>query len=235
MMQPSTSQSVLRHKLVRRGVIFSTACLATVLPIYTSSVSAAFKDSPKAIVDEAWQIVNREYVDGTFNKTNWQKTRMELLRRNYSNRLEAYAAIRATLKKLGDPYTRFLDPTQFQSLNSQTSGEMSGVGIRLEANPRTKQLVVAEAIENSPASKAGIKTGDTIVAIDGKSTKNMTLENAIGLIRGEIGKSITLKIGRGNANSFDIALTRAQIEVSSVFSTVKQEGKLKVGYIRLRI
>jgi carboxyl-terminal processing protease len=233
MMHPSKFQSVLRHQLVRRGAIFTSACLATVVPIYTSSVSAAFKDSPKAIVDEAWQIVNREYVDGTFNKLNWQKTRIDLLKRNYSNRQEAYTAIRATLKKLGDPYTRFMDPTQFQSLNNQTSGEMSGVGIRLEANPRTKQLVVAEAIENSPASKAGIKTGDTIVAIDGKPTKNMTLENAISLIRGEIGKSITLKIGRGNASPFDIALTRAQIEVSSVFSAVKQEGKLKVGYIRL--
>ncbi len=233
MMQPSTVPSVLRHKLVRRGAIFTTTCLATMLPIYSSSVLAAFKDSPKAIVDEAWQIVNREYVDGTFNKLNWQKTRMELLKRNYSNRQEAYVAIRATLKKLGDPYTRFMDPTQFQSLNNQTSGEMSGVGIRLEANPRTQQLVVAEAIENSPASKAGIKTGDTIVAIDGKPTKNMSLESAIGLIRGEIGKSITLKIARGSANPFDVPLTRAQIEVSSVFSAVKQEGKLKVGYIRL--
>jgi carboxyl-terminal processing protease len=233
MMQPSTFQTVLRHKLVRRGAIFTSACLATCLPIYSSSVLAAFKDSPKATVDEAWQIVNREYVDGTFNKLNWQKIRMELLKRNYSNRQEAYVAIRATLKKLGDPYTRFMDPTQFQSLNNQTSGEMSGVGIRLESNPRTQQLVVAEAIENSPASKAGIKTGDAIVAIDGKSTKNMTLENAISLIRGEIGKSITLKIGRGNASPFDLALTRAQIEVSSVFSAVKQEGKLKIGYIRL--
>ena len=213
--------------------MFTGACLTTLLPIFASSSLAAFKDSPKAIVDEAWQIVNREYVDGTFNRLDWQKTRMELLKRNYSNRQEAYVAIRSTLKKLGDPYTRFMDPQQFQSLNNQTSGEMSGVGIRLEANPRTQQLVVAEAIENSPAAKAGIKTGDVIVAIDGKSTKNMNLEGAISLIRGEIGKSITLKIARGTKSPFDIPLTRAQIEVSSVFSEAKQEGNLKVGYIRL--
>ena len=209
------------------------ACLATLLPISSTSTNAAFKDSPKAIVDEAWQIVNREYVDGTFNRLDWQKTRMELLKRNYGSRQEAYVAIRSTLRKLGDPYTRFMDPQQFQSLNNQTSGEMSGVGIRLEANPRTKQLTVAEAIENSPASKAGIKTGDVIVEIDGKSTKSMTLDGAISLIRGEIGKSITLKIARSGKSPFDIPLTRAQIEVSSVFSAVKQEGALKVGYIRL--
>jgi carboxyl-terminal processing protease len=213
--------------------MFAGAMLATLLPVAASSALAVSKDSPKAIVDEAWQIVNREYVDGTFNRLDWQRTRMELLKRNYRNRQEAYVAIRSTLKKLGDPYTRFMDPQQFQSLNNQTSGEMSGVGIKLEANPRTQQLVVAEAIENSPAAKAGIKAGDIIVAIDGKSTKNMNLEGAISLIRGEIGKSITLKVARGSKTPFDIALTRAQIEVSSVFSEVKQEGQLKVGYIRL--
>ncbi len=225
--------SKFRSGLFLRGAMVTGACLATMLPIFATSVSAAFKDSPKAIVDEAWQIVNREYVDGTFNRLDWQKTRMELLKRNYSSRQEAYLAIRSTLKKLGDPYTRFMEPTQFQSLNNQTSGEMSGVGIRLEAHPRTQQLIVAEAIENSPASKAGIKAGDAILAIDGKSTKNMTLDSAISLIRGEIGKSITLQIARGSMSPFDIPLTRAQIEVASVFSSAKQEGKLKVGYIRL--
>jgi carboxyl-terminal processing protease len=233
MTQPSTLRSVWQHKLVLQGAMFAGAMLATLLPVAASSALAVSKDSPKATVDEAWQIVNREYVDGTFNRLDWQKTRMELLKRNYRNRQEAYAAIRSTLKKLGDPYTRFMDPQQFQSLNNQTSGEMSGVGIKLEANPRTQQLVVAEAIENSPAAKAGIKAGDIIVAIDGKSTKNMNLEGAISLIRGEIGKSITLKIARGSKTPFDIALTRAQIEVASVFSEVKQEGQLKVGYIRL--
>jgi carboxyl-terminal processing protease len=227
----SIFRSVWHHQVLR-GAIFSGAIFATLLPIAASSVAAS-KDSPKAIVDEAWQIVNREYVDGTFNRLNWQKTRMELLNRKYSNRQEAYVAIRSTLKKLGDPYTRFMDPQQFQSLNNQTSGEMSGVGIKLEANPRNQQLVVAEAIENSPASKAGIKAGDAIVAIDGKSTKNMTLDGAISLIRGEIGKSITLQIARGSMSPFNVALKRAQIEVASVFSQVKKEGRLKVGYIRL--
>lgn len=222
-----------QHQLALRGAMFTGAFLATLLPICASSAVASFKDSPKAVVDEAWQIVNREYVDGTFNRLDWQKTRMELLKRNYGNRQEAHIAIRSILRKLGDPYTRFMDPQQFQSLNNQTSGEMSGVGIKLEANPKTKQLIVAEAIDNSPASKAGIKAGDAIVAIDGKSTQNMTLDGAISLIRGEIGKSITLKIARGGKLPYDIPLTRAQIEVASVFSELKQEGKLKIGYIRL--
>ena len=174
MNRPSTFRSVWQHQVLR-GAMFTGAICATLLPLAASSIAAS-KDSPKALVDEAWQIVNREYVDGTFNRLDWQKTRMELLKRNYKNRQEAYVAIRSTLKKLGDPYTRFMDPQQFQSLNNQTSGEMSGVGIKLEANPRTQQLVVAEAIENSPAFKAGIKAGDALVAI---ARKLLCVANAV--------------------------------------------------------
>ena len=60
MMQPSTRRPIWKHKLVLRAAMFTGACLTTLLPIFSSSVLAAFKDSPKAIVDEAWQIVNRE-------------------------------------------------------------------------------------------------------------------------------------------------------------------------------
>jgi carboxyl-terminal processing protease len=165
-------------KLVLCGAMFTGTCLATLLPIASSSAVTTFKDSPKAVVDQVWQIVNNEYVDGTFNHSDWQKTRTELLKHNYHNREEAYTAIRLALTKLGDRYTRFMNPAEFQSLNNQTSGEMSGVGIVIQANPSSRQIAVASTIENSPAAKAGIKAGDVIVAIDGKSTKNMTIDVA---------------------------------------------------------
>ncbi len=220
-------------KLVLCGAMFTGACLVTLLPIASSDAVTTFKDSPKAVVDEAWQIVNREYVDGTFNHSDWQKIRTELLKRNYHNSKEAYTAIRSSLAKLGDRYTRFMNPEEFQSLNNQTSGEMSGVGIVIEANSRSRQIIIARTIKDSPAAKAGIQSGDIIVGIDGKSTNNMNLDGAINLIHGETGKSLTIKIARGNMKPFNVALTRTKIEVTSVFSTVKQEGALKVGYIRL--
>ena len=213
--------------------MFAGAIAATLLPITVSSALATFKDSPKAVVDEVWQIVNREYVDGSFNHVDWQKTRVELLKRNYHNRNEAYTAIRSSLNKLGDRYTRFMNPEEFQSLTNQNSGEVSGVGIVIIGDPRTRKIVVTATLENSPAAKAGIKAGDVILAIDGKSTRNISPEGAVNLIRGENGKSLTVKIARSGMKPFDIPLTRAKIEVASVFSTVKQEGQLKVGYIRL--
>lgn len=215
------------------GAIATTATLSLLTPVAGRSVFAALQDSPKNVVDEVWQIVNEEYVDGTFNKVDWQATRQQLLSKNYATKEQAYAAIRAALKSLNDPYTRFLEPEQFQALTSQTAGELSGVGIRMEINEKTKSLQVVSPIENSPAANANLKPGDRIVAIDGKQTKGMNLEEASSLIRGEVGTSVTLRISRDGQAPFDVNLKRAQIELPAVHFTLKEEGQLRVGYINL--
>lgn len=111
------------------GAIATTATLSLFSPFECRSVRAELQDRPTVVVDEVWQIVNREYVDGTFNHVDWQATRQSLLSRNYTSREQAYTTIRAALKQLGDRYTRFLDPKQYQALTDDTSGELSGVGI----------------------------------------------------------------------------------------------------------
>jgi len=215
------------------GAIATTAALSLLVPNGGRTVLAALQDSPKSIVDEAWQIVNREYVDNSFNNVDWQATRQQLLSKNYTSKAQAYEAIRKALEPLSDPYTRFLDPEQFQALTSQTSGELSGVGIRMEVDDQTKIIKVVEPIENSPAFKAGIKAGDKILAIDGQPTQGMKIEEASAMIRGEVGTNVSLQLSREGKGVFDVTLTRAQIELPSVHSSVKQEGQIKVGYISL--
>ena len=216
------------------GAIATTATLFILGPIWCHSVRAALQDSPKAVVDEVWQLVNREYVDGTFNHVDWQATRRDLLSQQYTSRAQAYTAIRLALEKLGDPYTRFLDPKQYQALSDQTSGELSGVGIRMELNEKSKRLTVVEAIENSPAIKAGIKSGDQILAIDGKPTDGLKVEDAAKLIRGKANTPVSLRLAREGQSDFDVKLTRAQIEIATVRYNLKQEGNRRVGYISLR-
>ncbi|MBR8834014.1 MAG: S41 family peptidase [Stigonema ocellatum SAG 48.90 = DSM 106950] len=216
------------------GAIATTATFSVFGATWCRSVRAALQDSPKAIVDQVWQLVNREYVDGKFNQQDWQATRQSLLNQDYTNRDQAYNAIREALKKLGDPYTRFMDPKQYESLTNQTSGEVSGIGIRMEENEKTKRLTVVEAIENSPALKAGIRAGDQILAIDGKPTQQMKVEDASKLIRGKAGTIVTLRLGRNGQSAFDLKLTRASIEVPTVRYTLKQESNRRIGYIRLR-
>ncbi len=233
MKQSAKRYSPLRSAVIG-GAIATTAAVSVFGPVWCRSVRAALQDSPKAIVDQVWQLVNREYVDGSFNNQDWQTARKTLLSKNYTSREQAYVAVRQTLKRLGDPYTRFMDPQEYQALTSQTSGEVSGIGIRMEINQTTQLLTVVEALENSPALKAGIKQGDVILAIDGKSTKNMKIEDASELIRGKVGSSINLRLGRLTQRAFDVKLTRATIEVPTVNYTLRKEGNRQVGYIRLR-
>jgi carboxyl-terminal processing protease len=216
------------------GAMATTATISLFGQAWTRCVHAALQDSPKALVDQVWQLVNREYVDSKFNQQDWEATRQSLLSKDYTSNDQAYVAIREALQKLGDPYTRFMDPKQFTALTTQTSGEVSGIGIRMEVNEKTKRLTIVEAIENSPAVKAGVKSGDEILAIDGKSTLKMKVDEASNLIRGKAGTGITLRLGRPGKNQFDLKLTRATIELPTVNYTLKQEGGRRIGYIRLR-
>ena len=191
------------------------------------------ENSPTAIVDEVWQLVNNEFVDKTFNRTDWLAKRQELLGRPYQNRQQAYKAISQALKQLGDPYTRFLNPDDFTQLTSQTSGEMSGVGLRLALDQKTKDLMVLDTLKNSPAKKAGIQAGDRLVKINGKPTALMTLEQASKEIQGEVGTEVSLQLMRPNQGVLNFTIKRAQIELDAVTYRVKQEGNVKIGYIRL--
>lgn len=213
-------------------VVTSTA-LALLSPGLSGSGRAALQDNPKAVVDEAWQIVNREYVDTTFNKVDWQRVRQTLLSKNYTSREQAYQSIQDALKQLNDPYTRFMDAEQYRELTTQTAGELSGIGVRLELNKQTQILTVVEPIENSPALRAGLKAGDQLLAIDRKATVNMSVEAASSLIRGQTGTQIILKVARKGQASFDLKLTRALIELPTVRYALRQEGKDRIGYLRL--
>ena len=214
-------------------LMLSLATTSFVVSYASPSVNAALEDSPKTVVDEVWQIVNNEFVDRKFNQVNWQKQRQELLSRDYSDRAEAYKAIRQSLKELGDPYTRFLDPSEFEALTNQTTGELSGTGIVLAIDEQTSKLIVVEPIENSPAAEVGIEEGDRILKINDKPTSLMSLEQASAEIKGEAGTEVTLQIARQGEETFDVTLTRAQIELPSVDYHVQDEDGLKVGYIKL--
>ncbi len=225
--------------ITQRGLLLgATAFVLTTITVtgaglHWSSSQASFKESPKETIDEVWQIINRTYVDGTFNQTDWRAVRKEYLGKNYDNVQDSYKAIREMLKKLGDPYTRFMDPEEFKDMQIQTSGELSGVGIELAKEEKTGQLVVMSPIGGSPAFKAGILARDVIVKIDGKTTKGMNVEDAVKLIRGEAGSKVTLTILRGE-QEIDYPLTRSKIEIHPVSFHVENTPLLgPIGYIRL--
>lgn len=216
------------------ALVPSLLALTFGLTVAVPQAQARLENSPKAVVDEAWQLVYQEYVDRDFNQVNWLQVREELLSRNYETPDQAYRAIRQSLKRLGDPYTRFLDPQEFSSLKNQTSGELSGLGIQLTRQGNNQALVILEVLPNSPASRAGLQKGDQLYKIDGKVTALMTLNAAAAALQGEEGTEVALVLQRGaSSKRFQVVLQRAKVELPSVSYSLRQENQLKVGYIKL--
>ena len=224
----------LFKNILYSGAIATTAAISLLAPSLSKPAEANLENSPKAVLDEAWQIVNREYVDGSFNHTDWKATRKSLLEKNYTSQEKAYEALSQALDQLNDPYTSFLDPEQFKALTSQTSGEMSGVGMQLKQEELTKTIVVVDVVENSPAMKGGLLPGDQIQEIDGTSTSDLSVSAAAKLIRGDVGTKVVLRVLRNGDREFDVTLTRERIELKAVSYDLKQEGNQHIGYIRLQ-
>ena len=223
--------------ITKRGLVLSAAAVVlTAVTLANAGCSskslASFRGSPKELVDEVWQIIDKSYVDGTFNQVDWKAVRNEYLNRTYTSDDEAYKAIREMLKKLDDPYTRFMDPEEFKNMQVETSGELTGVGIQLTQDEETKKLVVISPIEDTPAFTAGILAKDIITKIDGKSTEGMDTNQAVSLIRGQVNTEVTLTILR-ESKELDFKLKRAKIEIHPVRKSVQKTPIGEVGYIRL--
>lgn len=186
------------------------------------------------LVYEVWRIVNRSYLDGTFNNQNWVDWRQKALKRYFPNQKAAYTTIEDMLKSLDDPFTRFLEPEKYRSLQVNTSGELTGVGLQIAFNPQTGILEVIAPIENSPAQKAGLKPRDRILKIEGLSTENLTIDEAAARMRGPAGSVVTLLIRRTGEQDQEVILVRERIALNPVISDLRisHDGS-KVGYLRL--
>ena len=200
------------------------------------SKATILENNYKEVIDHVWQIVYRDFLDssGKFERSNWINLRKEFLAKKYSDNNEAYDAIRDMLSNLDDPYTRFLDPKEFNQMRIDTSGELTGVGIQIAKDKESDSIIIISPIEGTPAYEAGIKARDKILSIDNVSTKGLNIEDAVKLIRGRRGTKVKLEILR-NGNSFYKSLLRERIELKSVTSKINEtKDGLLIGYVRLK-
>ncbi len=139
-----------------------------------------------------------------------------------------YGAIKGMLSSL-DPHSSFMTPEDFKELEVETQGSFSGVG--MEITMKDGILTIVSPIEGTPAYKAGLKANDKILAIDGVSTKHMTLMDAVKRLRGPKGTKVTITVMRkGWKQPKKITLIRAVIPIKSVYSKMFDDG---YGYIRI--
>jgi carboxyl-terminal processing protease len=157
---------------------------------------------------------------------------IDLVKKNYVDEVKdkeiVYAAIKGVLESL-DPHSSFLPPDMYKDIQTETKGEFGGIGVEITIKDGFPTVITP--IEDTPAFKAGIKSGDHIVRIDGKPTKNMSLVSVVKLIRGAKGKPVILTIMReGFTIPKDFTIVRDIIKVKSVKYRMMDD---QYGYIRI--
>ena len=161
---------------------------------------------------ETWDLVHKQYVDQPVDD-------IKLMR----------GAISGMLAALGDQHTSYMDPVQFKEANSSLSGEYEGIGAYVDTTGAFLKII--SPISKSPAEKAGLRSGDLIVAIDGESMKGTSPELVRQKVLGPAGSTVTLSIQReGTDKPFDVQIVRAKITIASVESKMLENN---VAYIKL--
>lgn len=138
-------------------------------------------------------------------------------------------AIRGMVQSLGDPYSAYFTPEEYEEWQQSLSGEYSGVG--MEITIRNGWITVVTPLPGTPAEAAGIRPGDVILEVDGESTEGWTLEQASSRIRGPEGTPVILKVRHPDGKVETVTIVRARIKVEAVRSEYLAEEK--VGYVRV--
>lgn len=208
----------------RRFVLITVLCF----PVFAFSgrTSAAPNEQPEddgytqiAIFAKAIQLLRQDYVDG--NKTTYH----DLIT----------AAMKGMLASL-DPHSQFMDANDFRDMQDDTRSRFNGLGI--EVSMKNGLPTVISPMEDTPAARAGILSGDQILKINGVTTDHMDLQDAVNLLRGRTGQKVTLTLLRPASKEVkDYTLERVEIKVQSVKSAHilpnELTGSFKIAYVRL--
>jgi len=248
----AVATTVLAAALAASSITVGPAVLSpgarAALPALRVERSAALALSEEqALVQDVWREVSKQYVDGSFNglgADGWKAKQSEALRGlagKQGGMGEAYDAIREMLRALGDPYTRFLDPEQYDALVSNYArGDGAGIGVQLQLDPQTGTVVVLQAVAGGPAALGGVLPGDELLRVDGESVEGATAEVCAALIRGEAGSEVRLAVrhpgggASGGGGVAELPLERARVSANAVEKgSLLLAGGKRAGLVRI--
>jgi len=170
----------------------------------------------------------------------------EQIERNYvkdvDRRQLIQAAIRGMVTQL-DPYSNYISPEELKRFNQEVEQEFGGIGIQVQMDQKSKRLMVMTPLPGTPAYKAGIKSGDLIMEVEGKSSEGISLEEAVKTLQGKPGTEVTLGVQHAGSDKIEqLKITRALIQVATVLGDTHKpddswnffiDAESKIGYIRL--
>ncbi len=185
--------------------------------------------SHRPAIEKIVSVTNKEpQVDTKADFSSFWKTwnllnEKSIYSKKVTDQERVWGAISGLASSLGDPYTVFFPPQENKLFNEEIKGSFSGIGA--EIGMKDKILTVVSPIKDSPAFKAGIKSGDKILRIDKIETNDMTVDKAISLIRGEKGTTVTLTILRtGERTTREFAIVRDDIEIPTIDAEFRNDG-----------
>ena len=194
--------------MIKKNLIISFAFLITIFQTVNSAENDIYKKID--LFGEVLEKINKEYVDEI----------------NQSESMDS--AINGLLQSL-DPYSAYMSPEVFNEMQTETSGEFGGLGI--EVSMESGVVKVISPIDDTPASKAGLKAGDYIVKINNTQVQGKSLIEAVDLMRGPVGSGIELTVRRqGEKKALTFYIVREVIQIQSVKADLLEEN---IGYIRL--
>ncbi|PIR47050.1 MAG: peptidase S41 [Candidatus Vogelbacteria bacterium CG10_big_fil_rev_8_21_14_0_10_45_14] len=176
---------------------------------------------------EAWRLLDEKYLPPEDMATSTAEGGDQATSSTASTLERVYGAISGMTKAVGDPYTVFFPPEDAKQFNEDLSGEFGGVG--MEVGIRKEVLTVIAPLDGTPAMKAGVKSGDRILAIDGESTLELSVETAVRKIRGEIGTSVKLTLlSEKDEKSKEIVIVRGKIEIPTIRTSRYREDATEI-------
>ncbi len=203
-------------------VAFAGIFLVAIVAFFAGTESSAFvpwTPQSKAIATDpradlrplfkAWDLLDQNFAPSTSTATSTPDDRL-------------WGMIEGLAASYGDPYTTFFPPKEKKIFDSQVQGDFGGVG--MELGLKDGELTVVSPLEGTPASQAGIRSGDVILKIEDKDTAGMSIDDAVSSIRGTIGTSVNLTISRGGDVPFKVTLVRATINLPTIKTTLRKDG-----------
>jgi carboxyl-terminal processing protease len=171
---------------------------------------------------KAWSVLDDKYVPTHGIATSTLASTTASTSIGVSDRDRVYGAIQGMTAALGDPYTVFFPPKESKDFQEQITGNFGGVG--MEVGSKDGILTVVSALKGTPAEKAGVKSGDKILKIDSTITSDLSVDQAVNLIRGKKGTTVSITFVRGQNKPFELKIVRDTINIPTIETEKRANG-----------
>ena len=172
--------------------------------------------TPQKLYDRTWKVISKDYFDTTFNHQDWSRWK-----NRYQDKIltedDAKVAIDTMIASLNEPYTRYMNPKDFDDLATSITSKIYGIGVNIYSN--SGKIEIFNVIPSTPADFAGLKQGDIITTVDGKNTNGMNISDVASIVRGPENSIVEITVLR-DGKKITKKIKRKEVKIKNVKSSI---------------